>query len=272
MKHSMGTIKRKKRRKNTLVSNLFLIAALAITIFAAAKIMGIIFQYRAGEQEYDSFMQYVEKTDTMPDTTPSTASNSDALAAEVLPEAPISVDFSALQQINEDIVGWIYAEAIPEISYPIVQGEDNDYYLHHTVEKKKNFSASIFMDCRNSADFQDAITVVYGHNMKNESMFGRLKEYRSQEILSKSPYIWILTPNGDYRYEIFSVHSIRDDDAVYELFYTQGEELKTYMEKIQAQSEIECNVTFTGYEPMLMLSTCTASDRIRCVVQAVRTE
>ena len=57
MKHSMGTIKRKKRRKNTLVSNLFLIAALAITIFAAAKIMGIIFQYRAGEQEYDSFIR-----------------------------------------------------------------------------------------------------------------------------------------------------------------------------------------------------------------------
>ena len=269
MKNTMGTIRKNRRKKRA--SDLLLLAALAVTLFAAGKIIGIMSEYRAGEKEYDNFMQYVVQKDRKPDTT-ATVSDPGALASETLPEAPISVDFSALQQVNEDIVGWIYAEAIPEISYPVVQGEDNDYYLHHTAEKKKNFSASIFLDSRNSADFLDPVSVVYGHNMKNRSMFGRLKEYRKQETYDKSPYIWILTPNGDYRYEIFSVHTVRDDDAVYELAYTQGEELKAYMDNMQAQSEVECSAAFTGNEPVLMLSTCTASDRIRCVVQAVRNE
>ena len=88
---------------------------------------------------------------------------------------PPEVDFEELQKMNSDVIGWIEVEAIPEISYPIVRGEDNDYYLHRTFKKANNSAGSIFVDYRNGQYFGDCNTIVYGHNMKNGSMFGKLK-------------------------------------------------------------------------------------------------
>lgn len=94
---------------------------------------------------------------------------------EQQPVAPINVDFASLKSINDDVIGWIYMEALPQISYPMVQGKDNNMYLHQTYEKNYNFAGTIFIDYENKRDFSDCNTLVYGHNMKNGSMFGMLK-------------------------------------------------------------------------------------------------
>ena len=83
------------------------------------------------------------------------------------------VDFSLLKQENEDIVGWIYCEGTP-ISYPVVQSGDNQYYLHRLINGEYNIAGSIFMDYRNNAELEDNNTIIYGHNMKNNTMFGYL--------------------------------------------------------------------------------------------------
>lgn len=245
---------------------------LGIFLFAAWQLFGIISEYRAGEKEYEGLQQYVQEVQTDWPDSGQQISHPDALAAEPLAMAPLAVDFVNLKKVNEDIVGWIYAEAIPEISYPVVQGEDNEYYLSHTAEKKKNSSASIFLDYTSSPDFSDAFTAVYGHNMKNKTMFGRLKSYREQEIYDQSPYLWILTPEAEYRYEIFSVCTVSVNDNVYELSNMQGEEGKSYLEKLQQKSEVKSTVALTGNEPVIMLSTCTGNDSTRFVVLAVRAE
>ena len=87
------------------------------------------------------------------------------------------MDLPALQQVNSDVIGWI---AIPgtEISYPLVQGTDNDYYLTHTWNQNSSAVGAIFMDCRCSADFSGFNTIVYGHRMNNGSMFAALKHYQ----------------------------------------------------------------------------------------------
>ncbi len=120
---------------------------------------------------------------------PAEVTTSDEVEEE---EGPV-IDFAALKAVNEDIIGWLVVEAL-DISYPIVQSEDNDFYLHRTTEKTYNFAGSIFLDYMNKPDFSDCHSIVYGHNMKNGSMFGTLKQFRDKDVYSKSMYFWICTP------------------------------------------------------------------------------
>lgn len=99
-------------------------------------------------------------------------------------------------------------------------------------------------------------------------MFGLLKKMRDQSVYDESPYIWILTPSGDYLYEVFSACEVSANDEVYTLFSAGGEEFKSYLEKMQAKSDVVNDMTFTGDEYIITLSTCTGNDATRCVVQA----
>lgn len=121
-------------------------------------------------------------------------------------KVPIDVDWESLLAVNPDIVGWIFAEGV-DISYPVLQGSDNEYYLKHTLEGDYNFAGSIFMDYQNEPDLSDCNTIIYGHNMKNGSMFGSLKKYSNEDAYAVDPYFWILTPDANYRYEIQSAYT-----------------------------------------------------------------
>lgn len=187
-------------------------------------------------------------------------------------QPPIEVDFEILQKINPDIVGWIYVEALENISYPIVKGEDNEKYLHTTYEGTYNFAGTIFIDESNSRDFQDCNTLVYGHNMKNGSMFGKLKKFVSEpETYEKSRYFWILTPDTKYRYEIIAAYTTALNSDTYTLFYNPGAEVLDYLKYIQESSAIETNVrNLSVREKVVTLSTCTGNDATRFVVQGIR--
>lgn len=111
------------------------------------------------------------------------------------------VDFESLKKVNEDIIGWIRVNAL-DISYPIAQSTNNDYYLHRTFERVDNFAGCIFMEYQNHSDFSDKNTIIYGHNMKNGSMFGTLRKFYEDEVYEKAPYFWIYTPDKIYRYDI----------------------------------------------------------------------
>lgn len=274
-----STEKKKEKKKKTagsILLDLILVIAIGVMIFAGYNLYKIFSEYKEGEEEYEGLQQYVQEVVT---PAPSAGTDTDGepvidpetglpIEAQEVAACPITVNFEELKAVNPDIVGWIYIEAIPNISYPIVQGTDNEYYLKHTVEKTRNSSASIFLDYQNSPDFTDANTIIYGHNMKNQSMFGLLKKMRDQSVYDESPYIWILTPSGDYLYEVFSACEVSANDEVYTLFSAGGEEFKLYLEKMQAKSDVVNDMTFTGDEYIITLSTCTGNDATRCVVQA----
>lgn len=263
--------KRKKRKKSLTDYFLLIImlAALGVFVYAGYNLITIFTEYKAGEEEYAQMLEYVDVTDSDAENS---EGDQDLLEAQLEPEAPIQVDFGNLQKVNPDIVGWIYMEAVPAISYPIVQGEDNEYYLRHTVEGQRNSAASIFMDFRNKDDYSDANTIIYGHNMKNQTMFGLLKQYKNAETCASSPYFWILTPERDYRYEIFSVREVSERDDMYALHSTNGETFKTYLENTQSDSLVPFQFAFDGNEKIITLSTCTTNARKRCVVQGFRKE
>ena len=116
----------------------------------------------------------------------------------------LSVDHAALKAQNPDYKGWLYVPGL-EISYPVVRGKDNDYYLHHTYEGTENTSGCIFIDSGCAKDMGDYNTFIYGHNMKNGSMFGSLKKLLTDPSpIVDNPYIYFYTEDGVYAYRTYS--------------------------------------------------------------------
>lgn len=189
--------RRKKKKKkgisaSDIVLMLIFIVALAVAAFAGYKLYSIMMEYKAGVDEYSQISDTVVKERDADKE--KIKKLKDAKTGEEVKhwESPLDIDFKELKSINPDVAGWIYMEALPDISYPIAQGDDNEFYLHHTYKKESIFAGSIFVDCKNSRDFSDQNTIVYGHNMKNGSMFGTLKNYKLQETVDKSPYFGLL--------------------------------------------------------------------------------
>ena len=254
----------KQKKKGDILLTLVLIVAIAVFCYAAVNLFHIYTEYKKGTDEYNHIEQ-MAVTDRAPDS-------QEVAGPNAQPKAPIDVDFAALKSVNSDVVGWIYVEALDGISYPIVQGKDNETYLHQTYEKNYNFAGTIFVDYENSPDFSDCNTLVYGHNMKNGSMFGHLKKFaEDQETYNKSKYFWILTPDKDYRYEIISAYTTGVNSDTYTLFKGPGDEFQSYLETIKGYSEIQTDPgELTIKDKIVTLSTCTGNESTRFVVQGKR--
>ena len=146
----------KKKKKSDVILTIALVVAIAVFCYAAYNLYHIYTEYRKGTNEYNS-IEEMAVTERDPDST-------EVAGPDAQPKPPIDVDFEKLKSINDDVIGWIYVDALPDISYPIVQGKDNQTYLHQTYEKNYNFAGTIFVDYENGRDFNDCNTLVYGHN------------------------------------------------------------------------------------------------------------
>ena len=270
--------KQKPKKKKTFVDYLLtiiLIAAVAVFCYAAYYLINIYLEYKKGVDEYNTIaeMAVTERApdEEVPEETPANENGGSRLVP------PMIVDFEKLQQVNGDVCGWIYVEALDGVNYPMVRGEDNSYYLHMTYEKNYNFAGTIFLDFENKRDFSDCNTIIYGHNMKNGSMFGQLKRFTTTaETYKKSKYFWIFTPEASYRYEIISAYTTAVDSDTYTLFKGPGSEFEEYLTKIRSYLQIP-EQGKPDKEPDIMdkivtLSTCTGDYSTRYVVQGVRVD
>lgn len=180
--------------------------------------------------------------------------NGDSSSVDTIWYKRISVDFDGLNTINEDVVGWLFFEN-EDISYPILYSGDDEYYLHHTLYKNTSTSASIFVEGVNNPDMQDDVTIIYGHNMKNSSMFGKLRRYKEDEdYYDDHQYFQVLTEDGKaYRYRVFSYFDIDqyeiemvdvafynpDDPATAVTEYREVDRTSELLEEGLSESEIE---------------------------------
>ena len=262
--------KKKKRGFGDILLMLVMLIAIGVFIYAGYQLFQIFGEYNEGTKEYEGLRDYVQIEEDSILGEVQQSDDDTVIGANEFPTCPLHVDFDSLLALNSDVIGWIYVEAIPDISYPIVKGTDNDFYLKHTVEKVRNSSASIFVDYRNASDFSDSQTIIYGHNMKNLSMFGRLSSLLDEDVYSKSSYIWISTPTEDICYEIFSVRHVSEMDELYVSFNVAPEDFVNDLNAYKNLSEVPYEMTFDGTEKIITLSTCTSNDTVRCVVQAVR--
>ena len=183
-----------------------------------------------------------------------------------------TIDLDALREVNPDVAGWI---CIPgtKISYPLVQADDNEYYLDQTWKRARSSVGAIFLECQVSPDLTDFNTIIYGHRMKNNTMFGRLKEYIRGDLYEQAPAVYIATDGGVNRYDIFAAY----EADVSQLLYVPGVSAREEKEEI-LRCAAEHSVIDTGISPspddrILSLITCTGRGySSRLTVQAVLTQ
>lgn len=204
----------------------------------------------------------------VPDADDETADEQETTHAA--PDELLSVDFDTLQSVNPDIQAWLYMSG-SSIHYPVLQAEDNSTYLYRLADGSSNAHGSLFIDCRNAGDFSDWNTLIYGHNMKDGSMFGGLKKYRKQAYYDAHPEMTLFTPEKTYRMEIFAAVTTDVSAAVYRVPAAR-EERDELVQWAQRNSEIECDVSIGTEDRIVTLSTCTGGDDDRFVVLAVLRE
>ena len=206
------------------------------------------------------------------------AINSDAagIQAAELPEEvhPVmNLDLALLQKVNEDVMGWIYIPGT-DISYPILRSKDNKEYLKLTWDLKNSVAGSIFLEHENNADLSDFNTLIYGHNMKNGSMFSQLHDYQDQAFADAHSYVYVLTEDKVLQYEVFSAYTADVNANTYRLEFEDDSIKQESIDYYLEQSAIVTQVEPVIDDKILTLSTCTGRGnyRYRWVVQAIRTD
>ncbi|MEY8391095.1 class B sortase [Lachnospiraceae bacterium 45-W7] len=229
-------------------------AAFAVFVFAAARLGMILWGYYQGEQQYQKLMHSV------------TLQKPELKGAG---EPQMAIDFEKLKSINPDIAAWIYIEKL-EISYPIVHGSDNNYYLDHTFYKEANKCGSIFLEAGNHKDFSDLHTFVYGHNMKDNSMFARLNEYQEEKTFQENPEFYIYTPEGTKRYQIFSCYIAALDWDSFQMDFGEEEAYAAWQDTVKKRSLYDTKIMPGAGQRTVTLMTCTpAGQNYRFLVHGV---
>lgn len=268
------------------ISTLVLIIAVGVLVYAGYKLVRIYMDYKVGTDEYAAIEDQIVRSDAAQESTEGFEADvmdenntmgdnwgdtvlDENTSGKVFEKMENPIDFTSLEAINSDVIGWIEMEAI-DISYPVVQGTDNNYYLHRTIQKTDNFAGTIFMDFQNHKNFGDRNSILYGHNMKNGSMFGMLKKYREQETYDKSPYFWIYTKDFIYKYEIYSCAEVDQYSQDYQITFQDRASFEEFLNRTKNQSAIETGIDVEYGDTVITLSTCTGNDTTRFIVQGKR--
>ena len=209
--------------------------------YSAWNIYSINDEYEEVDQVYEELVQKFIVIEEANDTDP--GKPNDTTEETKAPEVKIS--FEELVAMYPDVIGWLYCEGTP-INYPVVQAKDNDYYLRRMINGKYNIGGTIFMDYRNNADFSDELTIIYGHNMKNGSMFGTVPKYTKHSFLESHKNILLTTPDKKYEIEVIGTLKTTSDDEVYNF-----SDLAENRRKVAQRLGIEANG-----DRLIVFSTC----------------
>jgi len=242
---------------------IYAVAITAGTVFVAIASTNLIsgkLGYIAAQKEYEMLSGFFPDMDSYLESLRETKArrNGDDETAEGVPRLDrsagpddsnggVSDPLEALREINPDFIGWISIGDI--MNYPVVLGENNTYYLDRTFTGKKNPAGTVFMDSRNKTGFDSVVCILYGHNMKDKTMFAQLHKYRESAYMEEHPDINIITSDGDIlTYRIFAAKLVNDVNRAYRLNF------KDYA----AAARVFPNSPETGSR-FLLLSTCTNS-------------
>lgn len=247
--------KKRKKKKGKVVSTVILVVALAVFCFSAYQLYGIFGGYFKGQKEYDKIRELaVDEGD---------GKNKDNFR----------VNFDELKAINPDTVGWLRFYPEPaQINYPLVQTDNNDLYLSKTFSANENTVGAIFVNYINHPDFNDKNTIIYGHRMKDNSMFHELEKYQEKSFWEENQYFYIYTPDGrEITYHIFSAGIVKDISETYRTEFNTQEEFDNFLKSIETAAAYDTGVKVYGTDFVVTLSTCTKeSDDNRMVVRGVK--
>lgn len=246
--------KKQKRAAFDIISGTILIVAVCVFVFSLYQLVMMLIPYHTGGKEYEEIQDLAISAD------------SDGTG--------FSVDFDALLEINPDTIAWIRFDEPSIINYPVVKSADNNEYLTKTFAENDNKLGAIFMDMRNSSDFSDRNTIIYGHHLNvSPDMFSRLHLYGDEEFCKEHPDFYIYTPDGKVRtYTVFSAGVVNAAADNYDIEFASDEEFEQYIELCRESSNYQVDVDVNAQSQILSLSTCTGDQRDeRFLLQGVLT-
>lgn len=181
----------------------------------------------------------------------------------------LKVDYSKLKSTNNEVVGWIRVNNT-KIDYPLVQTDNNDYYLSHSFDKSKNEAGWVFVDYRNNLDVLDANTIIYAHNRKDGSMFGTLKEVFASTWLKNKDnhFINLNIGNKDYIFKVISVYEIKTENYYLTRNFETTDDYQKFINISLTRSRYNFDTKVTTENKLLTLSTCSSDSNKRIVLQA----
>ncbi len=237
----------------------WIVLVLLLVVFFGAGGTIVTTQLRYGKSReiyHQAAESYTAKKESQaPASSAQSEKQGDAVPSQEEAAAPISVDFTALQKVNPEVVGWLYCEGT-NLNYPVMHGEDNLYYLSHSYDRQEIRSGAVFMDAQSAEIFRDSNTVIYGHSMSDGSMFSRLEDWEDQAYFEKHSVMWLLTPDADYKIALYSGYTTSAYSDTYTIFRNPCDQLEDYLAKAKAQSDFTAQVPLERDGRYVVLSTC----------------
>lgn len=276
--------KSKRKKKQSFIHYL-----IPTVLFISMIVFGGLFlrdflEYRAAEDEYASLQDHIVISEEPKKEAPKKEKAGEEEFDDEPEEEPVDllhphfqIDYGALSGVNADFTAVLHVPAL-SITYPVVKSKDNEEYLHRTFEGKANFAGSIFLDANAKGSYDHKNTFIFGHNMKNGTMFGKLKYFlRDDQLANSNPYVFLCRPEGITRYRIFSYYLTTVESPIYNDF--EGDKgYDQYLSLIQRLSSYrnypKDSIDFSQRPDIITLSTCSgpSGGNQRFIVQAALEE
>lgn len=256
---------------------IIVVLLVAVIVVGGVKIYQGLHAYDVIEEYYDTAAQYIVEEMQTPEITPEALSEAplepqapvstleeDSTVEEIslveellepVEKPPITIDFESLLKDSPDVIGWLYASD-GSVNLPVVQGTDNQYYLTHLPNGNYSSGGSLFLDYLNNSDLTDEVSFIYGHNMKNGTMLQPILAYEAQNYYDANPIMYFLTPEKNYKLELFAGILTGVESDVYTFNFDSDESKQAFIDDLVAQSTFMPNRIPEAEEALLCLSTC----------------
>ena len=252
----------KAKKRSDIIRRIILVISVGVFIFAAYNLINIFLAYHKADVIYDNIQQDVLDEDSHTKV----VIGEDEQEVEI----PFTYNHQALLNINSQGIGYIYIPSI-DCRLPMVQGDDNDYYLTHTFNKEYSANGCLFEDYRINGGLSASQTIIYGHNMRNGAMFGKLKNYQDYSFWNNSgnDVFYIYTGNVIKEYKIFSCYISEAISDTYTFNFPTLESMRDYAVNMKAKSMYDTGVDVSTATQVITLSTCTNDGEQRFIVHGM---
>ncbi|MCT2537083.1 class B sortase [Aquibacillus koreensis] len=241
--------------------------ALSVFLFCMYQVTMQVYAGYQNEQVYEAIRSNYQAVDTLPNKHKQEPKGH--LIKEEKPQEVMHA-FNPLLEKNADTIGWV---TVPNtvIDYPVVKTEDNEFYLDHNFEQENSSAGAIFMDYRNAGDGDDRHTIIYGHHMKDGSMFKQLTKYQSKEFFEENRTITLNTLYQQTKWEVFSAYVTTTDFYYIATQFRSNRDYLGFLNQLQEKSIHDTAMDLSEDDQVLTLSTCSYDfDDARFVVHARR--
>lgn len=268
MKHTDNgqdiTFMKQNSKTYDIIRYIVLGAAVVVFLVAAGMLIHIFMEYKRGTDIYENISSSVLTPVDKP-----TGDGTDTSSDEE-ENLPFVYDHQALLNINSEGQGYLYIPSI-DLRLPVVQGTDNEYYLNHTFNKVYNAAGALFIDSRVDKGLGGSNVIIYGHNMKNGSMFAKLAYYKNESFYRQqgNDVFYIYTGDEIREYRIFDAFENDPEGYVYTCNFGTASQLQEYASTVKSYSLYDTGVDVSSATQVVTFSTCTGDGARRIIVQGI---